>query len=1355
MAQSLGIDLGTNSLGLNVYDKEVTGTLKDQIAFSVDSFKNGVKAGSSKSREASLAAERRTFRSARNRFRSGRARKQATLKHLIKHGYCPLDMESLNKWRFDDEEKGYNRTFPTDMPFMQWLNLNFNDNPDGRADYADVYQIRNELMTRKFDFSNVKDRYILGRAIYHIACHRGFRSSKGMKAGQAENENNEVVNSELSASKEITAYIEEKNLKTVGQAFHAIRLEGKRVRNSQYTAIRKQNMDEIKSIFEFQGLDMTSDFYIGLISLKKGEGTIFYNKPIRKGNKGKCFLEPQKPRCKDCHPEFEKFRALQLINNIRIKHSPDSDYVQLDESTRRDLYNELFIKKVRDYFYFSEIREYLQDKFNIQLSKDDNTINYKDSQSVAGCPVTARLLKLFGVCDMNCKINGTSYSIEDLWNVCSDSNVDEDWLLKDFAVDKLCLDDKQVKAVRALWNNMSDGYGNLSLKAIRKINVMLDLGFGYSDAVMLAKVPEIMGEDKFLELKDSFADLFDSFCDNYNELRNEITLKNEQTSNYFMEHPNESYKTSRRKYVAMPVKYDCLKDFLAEKFPYVYKWKWNRLYHHSDTSYYPVARPSKDGNTYLGNPVLGKIMPPSVKHSLFVLRKRINKMIKDGDIDVEHTRVVVETAREMCDANKKWAIDVYNAKREEEGRKIADMLKENCNLQSVSDEDVDKARLLLEQGEQSNSKMEKVGEYYSYSVSVEKVKLWKEQNYISVYTGNVIPFAKLFTDSYDIEHTLPISQSFDDSLANKTICEAEYNRKIKRNRLPVELDNYSESVTFHGFNGECKPIKESVVLRLWNERVERLTKQVVFWDKKAKSAAIEDDKNNCLKQKYLYQMELDYWSDKVKRFYVKEVDDSFRNSQLNDTRMITRYAYHYLKSVFPKVFVERGDTTARFRDILGIEKKDRTKHYHHAIDALVLSLIPNSKQRDEILRLHYAILEAKKLNDTQTVKTLKSKLDAQLRLANLNIKEIADAVKKIQKEIVIKHEVKDNKMVKNRKRTRIGGKVVKGSWQTGDVVKGSLVHDTLYGAIRLPIIGDNGLPEVKNGTFKYSDVTDNSDIDYVSKVELSKVKNLADIVDPYIRRSIEIQMEEYKIKNLSSVGEKPMWVLKFEKDANGNIKKDENGKEIYTKITKDRHGNALCPIRHVRCFVKDTIAPSVIKLKTTERTSEKRVVNLPNGERKYKQFVYAQKGDNVCCLVYSGMDAYGKCHNKYVFLNDMDIASLKRKYGPVADKSKDIRSFIRAVEELQNTMDTVDVKKVPTELQMSLKEVIIPGMALRLKTKENMNSEEISENTYIVRCFNYTHKSGDILVAHHIDASKEPKLKCMSPSSFDKYEVIE
>jgi len=57
-----------------------------------------------------------------------------------------------------------------------------------------------------------------------------------------------------------------------------------------------------------------------------------------------------------------------------------------------------------------------------------------------------------------------------------------------------------------------------------------------------------------------------------------------------------------------------------------------------------------------------------------------------------------------------------------------------------------------------------------------KYMLWMEQKYRSPYTGQVIPLSKLFTTEYEIEHIIPQARYFDDSYANKIICEAEVNR---------------------------------------------------------------------------------------------------------------------------------------------------------------------------------------------------------------------------------------------------------------------------------------------------------------------------------------------------------------------------------------------------------------------------------------------------------------------------------------------------------------------------------------------------------------------------------------------------
>lgn len=67
-----------------------------------------------------------------------------------------------------------------------------------------------------------------------------------------------------------------------------------------------------------------------------------------------------------------------------------------------------------------------------------------------------------------------------------------------------------------------------------------------------------------------------------------------------------------------------------------------------------------------------------------------------------------------------------------------------------------------------------------------RYKLWIEQKYRSPYTGEMIPLSKLFTSAYQIEHVIPQSRYFDDSLSNKVICEAEVNKE-KDNALGYEF----------------------------------------------------------------------------------------------------------------------------------------------------------------------------------------------------------------------------------------------------------------------------------------------------------------------------------------------------------------------------------------------------------------------------------------------------------------------------------------------------------------------------------------------------------------------------------------
>ncbi len=66
-----------------------------------------------------------------------------------------------------------------------------------------------------------------------------------------------------------------------------------------------------------------------------------------------------------------------------------------------------------------------------------------------------------------------------------------------------------------------------------------------------------------------------------------------------------------------------------------------------------------------------------------------------------------------------------------------------------------------------------------------RYRLWLDQKYRSPYTGQSISLTKLFSAAYEIEHVIPRSRYYDDSMSNKVICEAEVN-KDKDNLLGAE-----------------------------------------------------------------------------------------------------------------------------------------------------------------------------------------------------------------------------------------------------------------------------------------------------------------------------------------------------------------------------------------------------------------------------------------------------------------------------------------------------------------------------------------------------------------------------------------
>ncbi len=145
---------------------------------------------------------------------------------------------------------------------------------------------------------------------------------------------------------------------------------------------------------------------------------------------------------------------------------------------------------------------------------------------------------------------------------------------------------------------------------------------------------------------------------------------------------------------------------------------------------------------------------------------------------------------------------------------------------------------------------------------ITRYKLWLEQGYRSPYTGQMIPLSKLFTTDYQIEHVIPQSRYFDDSLSNKVICEAEVNQ-LKDKMLGLEFikENTGKIVELSG----GRTVK-MLTVEQYEENIKKL-----YSSSRLRS--------------------------KMKKLLMDEIPDSFIERQLNDSRYISKFIQGLLSNI--------------------------------------------------------------------------------------------------------------------------------------------------------------------------------------------------------------------------------------------------------------------------------------------------------------------------------------------------------------------------------------------------------------------------------------------------------------------------
>ena len=913
--------------------------------------------------EFSLAAERTSYRASRRHYFRRRLRKVEVLKVLVKHKLCPpLSDEALNRWHTKKE-------YPLDEDFILWQRTN-------EADNKNPYHDRHICLHHKLNLKDSQtDRYTLGRALYHLTQRRGFLSNR-----LDNNEEAEETGKVKSAISELCKEMKEAGCEFLGDYFYLLyRTEGNRVRiRSRYTDREKHYLQEFKEICRVQELD--EDLAKAL------EKTIFFQRPLKSQRQGvgKCTMEKGHSRCAVSHPLYEEYRLLCYLNNIRIK-TPSDDRLRPLNAEEREKITPLFYQKSN--FDFKKIAKKLAGKTPFGWIRDEEDwpyqFNYRMTQEAPACPTTAQLIKVFGedwkaamaeTYTMNTKQDGTLKTEDeictDIWNVLYSFSSKEK--LKEFGLKKLQLDEAQAKAFSEI--RLTRDFASLSLKAIRKILFFLRTGKDYSKAIFLANIPTIVGEEIWNNIERR------------SRLLNKVDLALR---------PQEEDDAEEHRTIA-----ERIKAAVAAEVPNA---PINLLYHPSMIEAYPDAKRNERFDCYqLGSPKTNAVRNPMAMRSLHMVRKVINHLLRKHIID-EKTEIHIEYARELNDANKRQA--------------IADWQRE-----------LSKRHTAYAQNIRQLYKAETGLEIEPTKTDILKYQLWEEQQHVCLYTGKKIGIANFLgaNPKFDIEHTIPRSKGGDSTQENLTLCESKFNRDIKRDKLPTELDNYEEILArIEHWKKQC------YALKLKRDGI------------RTHSGLEKSIKDSKIRRRHLVALEYSYLKGKYDRFTMKEVPEGFSRRQGAGIGLISKYAGLFLKSLFkdPKnpnrsnVYVVKGAITAEFRKLWGLqqvdEAKSRENHTHHCIDAYTIACIGPCE---------YAALAAYYRSDEE-FKYGRRREKPQFEKPWPTFTE---DLLKLQKELLIVHQTTD----KLGKRDRRKVKTPRGKFLTGgDSARGRLHQETYYGAI--------------------------------------------------------------------------------------------------------------------------------------------------------------------------------------------------------------------------------------------------------------------------------------------------------------------
>lgn len=422
----LGIDIGTNSLGWCALDLDREGRPKGIRRIGVRIFSDGRDPQSG----TSLAVDRRSARSARRRRDRFVDRRADLMKALVRHGLMPADPKERKK-----------------------------------LEALDPYALRARGLDEKLD------PHHLGRAIFHLNQRRGFKSNRKTDKKQKDND----LKGMKGGIGKLREAINAAGARTLGEYLYVMFRKDRTVRGSKDGSIgahgtvrarphvvkgkneydlyadRAMYEQEFDALWRRQielGATLADDARDDIRDI------VFYQRPLRPVDPGKCALDPTDARAPEALPLFQRFRMLKQLSDLRV--------VAADQSSRRLTVQERdrVLEKLerRNELSFDRIRALLDldttFKFNLESEK---------RKGLKGDQTGIVLAKKdrFGDRWWSLPLDGQNAIVEFLLDEASEGVViakaTAEWGLSDEA------------AREVADSTLPDGYGRLGRKALQKI----------------------------------------------------------------------------------------------------------------------------------------------------------------------------------------------------------------------------------------------------------------------------------------------------------------------------------------------------------------------------------------------------------------------------------------------------------------------------------------------------------------------------------------------------------------------------------------------------------------------------------------------------------------------------------------------------------------------------------------------------------------------------------------------------------------------------------------------------------------------------------------------------------------------